>query len=118
MKTPFSSLERRSNPRHFLRVPIRIHLWKSQIPEQESVSQNLSLGGALFPAELAVQIGTVLELRLEMPEEISGENAAEWHCSGHVVRIDKPDSSRGRKGIAVQFDCYEVERPLPFPLNG
>lgn len=113
MKVPSSILDRRTSPRHPLRVLLRVRLWKSSSPEQKSISRDLSLSGAHFVTELPVQLGTVVELRLKMPEEISGEQTAEWRCSGHVVRIeDHPEAARQRKrNIAVQFDCYEVARP-------
>lgn len=113
MKVTSSLVDRRTSPRHFLRVLLRVRLWKSSNPEQSSISHNLSLGGAQFATELPVQLGTVVELRLKMPEEISGEQTAEWRCSGHVVRIeDHPEAARqGKRHVAVQFDCYEVARP-------
>ena len=111
MRVTSSTNDRRTSPRHYLKIPLRIRLWKSQIPEQRSISHNLSLGGALFPTELPVAVGTVVELRLRMPEEISGKESSEWRCSGHVVRIDEPAAAnRKKRGIAVQFDCYEVAR--------
>ena len=102
--------DRRTSPRHPLRVPLKVRLWKSETPEHKSISRNLSLSGAHFPTELPVAIGTVIELRLKMPEEISGERSAEWRCSGHVVRIDEQGPSQNKRDVAIQFDCYEVAR--------
>jgi hypothetical protein len=43
-----------------------------------------------------------------MPEEISGNPATEWRCTGHVVRVEPVDTPRGKLGVGVQFDCYEI----------
>lgn len=108
MHAPQVVRDRRLAQRHCLAIPIRVRLWKSALPEEPSVSRNLSTRGAFFFTELPVQIGTVIELRLRMPGEISGETACEWRCTGHVVRID--GGSEGRTPVAVQFDCYEIAR--------
>lgn len=109
MRVP-SRTDRRTTPRHPLRVPIKVRLWKSELPEHRSISRDISLRGAHFSTELPVEIGTVVELRLNMPEEISGERSAEWRCSGHVVRIEGEPSNGNKKEVAIQFDCYEVAR--------
>ena len=51
-----------------------------------------------------------MEVLLKMPEEITGEPTTEWLCSGHVVRVNPIDSPRGKLGVGVQFDCYQVSR--------
>jgi PilZ domain len=101
--------DRRISPRHFLHIPLRVRLWKSSLPEHNSVSLNLSAVGAYFATQLPVQIGSVLEIYFPMPEEISGEPLADWRCSGHVVRVSAEDSRRYH-GVAIQFDCYEIAR--------
>jgi PilZ domain len=111
MKVRSAVPDRRISPRHFLHIPLRVRLWKSPLPEHQTISSNLSAGGAFFTTELPVQIGTVVEIRLPMPEEITGEPLAEWRCSGHVVRVSGEDSHQ-RPGVAIQFDCYEIARAL------
>jgi hypothetical protein len=44
-----------------------------------------------------------------MPEKIVGPSTTEWRCTGHVVRVERIDTS-GELGVGVQFDCYEVSR--------
>ncbi|HUI76090.1 MAG TPA: PilZ domain-containing protein [Candidatus Acidoferrum sp.] len=109
MKVRSAVPDRRNSPRHFLRIPLRVRLWKSSLPEQQTISFNLSAGGAFFATELPVEVGTVLEIWLPMPQEITGEPLAEWRYSGHVVRIS-PEDSRRFLGVAIQFDCYEIAR--------
>jgi PilZ domain len=110
MKTATS--DRRVSLRHNFRVPIRVRIWKSGMPEQRSESENLSEGGILFVTDTPIPIGTVLEVLLKMPEAITGEPTTEWLCSGHVVRVEPIDSPRGKLGVGMQFDCYQVSRRI------
>ncbi len=94
--------------RHNIRTPIRIRRWKSAIPEERGESENLSEEGILFATNSVIPVGTVLEILLKMPEIVTGEPTTEWLCSGHVVRVEPIDSPRGKLGVAVQFDCYQI----------
>jgi hypothetical protein len=102
--------DRRQTSRLNIRTPIRVRWWKSAFPEQESESENLSENGILFATNSVMQVGTILEILLQMPELITCEPVTEWLCSGHVVRVEPIDSARGKFGVSVQFDCYQVAR--------
>ena len=52
--------------------------------------------------------GAKVELLLNMPQEITGVEASEWLCTGHVVRVEPVRSPRGELGVGVMFHCYEV----------
>ena len=102
--------ERRRSVRHEVKTALRIRIWKSKAPEERGQSENLSEKGILFATDSEIVVGTVLEILLKMPETITGEQTTEWLCSGHVVRVEPMDSPRGRLGVGVQFDCYEIPR--------
>jgi hypothetical protein len=102
--------DRRQTIRRNFRTPIRIRGWKSMLPEQESESENLSENGILFATNSVIQVGTILEIVLQMPELITREPTAEWLCAGHVVRVAPIASAIGKFGVSVQFDCYQVAR--------
>jgi hypothetical protein len=104
--------DRRLSLRRNFKIPIRIRVWKSAIPEQRNESVNLSERGILFATDSPMPIGTVVEVLLKMPEEITGVPTTEWLCSGHVVRAEPIDSPRGKLGVGVQFDCYQISREL------
>jgi hypothetical protein len=73
--------DRRVSPRHSFKLPLRIRIWKSAIPEQRTESENLSeRERGIYPQ-------------------------TEWLCSGHVVRTEPFSSPRGKLGVGVQFDC-------------
>src|SRR5450755_3206360 len=103
--------DRRLSQRYILRTPLRLRLRRSDFGERTLVSENLSQRGVFFATDLTISKGASLDLLVEMPEEITGVPAAQWLCTGHVVRVVPLDSSQGKNGIGVQFDFYEVSRP-------
>jgi len=114
-----SFLDRRFTKRHNLETPLRVRVWKSDVPERRAESLNLSQRGIFFATNLSLDKGEIVEILLKMPEEITGEPPTEWRCTGHVVRVEPVDSSKGKLGVGVHFDCYEVARakPLQPPLT-
>jgi hypothetical protein len=104
--------DRRQTIRHNLKTPIRIRLWKSAVLEERGESENLSENGILYATDSVIPVGAVMEIDLKMPEVVTGAPAAPWLCSGHVVRVERIDSPRGKLGVSVQFDCYEVSPGL------
>src|SRR5947209_9988678 len=107
-----AALDRRLAMRHDLKVSLRVRVWKSEVPEQRTESLNLSAKGIFFATNSVLPIGEVVEVLLKMPEEITGEPTTEWLCAGHVVRVEAVDSPRGKLGVGVQFDCFEIPRRM------
>jgi len=105
--------DRRLALRHDLKVSLRVRVWKSKFPEKREESVNLSSKGIFFATNSLLPIGEVVEVLLKMPEQITGEAPTEWLWAGHVVRLEAVDSPRGKIGVGVQFDCYEISRIMP-----
>ncbi len=84
---------------------------RSDGAERREESENLSQRGVFFATDLPLSKGAALDLLVEMPEEVTGVPAAQWLCTGHVVRVVEMASPRGARGVGVQFDFYEVSRP-------
>jgi Tfp pilus assembly protein PilZ len=87
-----------------------VRVWKSGWNEQRAESENLSERGVFFVTNAPLVIGSAVEILLKMPEEISGRPTTEWRCTGHVVRIEPVDTPRGKLGVGIEFDCYEILR--------
>jgi phage head maturation protease len=102
--------DRRLIRRYEIRTPLRIRVCKSNGLEQNAESLNLSEYGVYFATNSLLQEGEVVEVVLRMPEEVIGEEADEWRCTGRVVRVERIESALGELGIGVRFDCYEVAR--------
>ena len=96
-----------------MKTPLRVRLWKSAVPEYAGESVNLSQRGIYFATDSVLRKGETVEVFFNMPEEIIGEPTGEWRCTGHVVRVEKINTTSGKQGVGVQFDCYEVSRSTP-----
>jgi hypothetical protein len=101
--------ERRNSRRHLFRTKLRVRAWKSGWNERRAESENLRERGIFFATDAPLIIGSAVEVLLEMPEEISGPTT-EWRRTGHVVRLEPVDTPRGKLGVGIQFDCYEILR--------
>ena len=102
--------DRRLSLRHPFKTALRVRIWKSTTPELRAESINLSQRGIFFLTDIPLQQGEAVEVLLKMPEEITGEPTTEWRCTGLVVRVQPIDSAKGKLGVGVRFDCYEVSR--------
>jgi len=100
-------VERRSSCRHSLRIPVRLRVWGSPGPSRVAKSLDISEDGALVETDLPVRVGTILDLRIELPEEITGQPTTEWRFKSRVVRlILAPSASQSL--TAVHFDRLHV----------
>jgi hypothetical protein len=99
---------RRFAPRHNLAIGMRFQVLHSNVPEQRVESLNISTQGVYFATQLAIKEGAVVQLRMKMPQEITGKPSSEWRCTGHVVRVRPICPLRGPIGVGVLFDCYEI----------
>ena len=104
------SRDRRFSQRHNFKTALRVRVWKSGLPEERAESVNLSQRGIFFASSLRIAEGEVVEIPLKMPEEITGQPATEWRCTGQAVRVELADSLKGKFGVGVQFYCYEASR--------
>jgi hypothetical protein len=110
--------DRRLARRFCLAIPVYFRAWKSQAPAQKVESINVSECGVYFQTDTPPHEGAMIQVRLEMPKEITGRPTDEWRCAGKVVRIDPGRSPQGLLGVSVRFDYYEVARnssPPPTP---
>jgi Tfp pilus assembly protein PilZ len=116
--------DQRIAQRHAIKTALRVRIWKSSESEDRAESVNLSQRGIFFVTNKPFQKGEAIEILLKMPEEITGEPPNEWRCTGSITRVQPMDSPRGKFGVAVRFDCYEVasqkqpEAPVATPALG
>ena len=107
------SRDNRITPRLPVKADLRVRIWKSDIPELHAESLNLSERGIFFVTDRIFQRGEAVEVFLQMPQEVTGEPPTEWRCTGLVVHVQAVDGAKGRQGVGVRFDCYEVSRSQP-----
>jgi hypothetical protein len=104
--------DRRLAYRFPLKVPLRVRVWKSSAPEENLESMNLSERGVYFATDTPLREGVTVQIRFEMPEKITGRPAAEWYCTGRVVRVERISPLRPTLCVAVRFDYYEESPAL------
>ena len=102
--------DRRLAQRFILTIPLYIRAWNSQAAEQRVESVNISECGAYFETDKPPCEGAMMQIRLEMPKEITGHPTAEWRCTGKVTRIQPASPPSTLLGVSVRFDYYEVSR--------
>lgn len=106
-------VDRRQAYRHSLKIPLRLRPWGSSNPDRKGESVDISERGALLQTDLPLRPGSMIDLRLEIPEEITGQATTEWRCKGRVVRITRVPSLNGLNGVVrvgVHFDSLDVTR--------
>jgi hypothetical protein len=105
---PMKPSDRRLAQRFRLTIPLFIREWKAITPEREVSSVNLSEGGVYFETDTPPREGVMVQIRLSMPMEVTGDNTVEWRCTGKVVGV-RPTTPPGPSlGVGVRFDYYEI----------
>ena len=101
-------VERRRSFRHSLRIPLRLRVWGFSGPSRDAKSVDISEDGALLETDLPVRIGALLDLRIELPEEITGQPTTEWRCKSRVVHVTLASSVGYPLKVGVHFDWLGV----------
>ncbi|GAC1631982.1 MAG: hypothetical protein NVS9B14_04610 [Candidatus Acidiferrum sp.] len=92
-----------------MRVPLRIRVLEDPAQPAEFVdSMNISLRGAYFPTSLPLKVGSYVEVRFKMPEEILPGQTHEWTFTAKVAHC-QPLPRFGKKfGVGVYFLYYSA----------
>jgi hypothetical protein len=109
--------DRRLAQRFRLTIPLFVREWKTITPEKAVESVNVSECGVYFETDTPPREGAILQIRLEMPKEITGDATAEWRCTGKVVGVRPTCPPSVSLGVGVRFDYYEILR-IPGPSPG
>jgi PilZ domain-containing protein len=100
--------ERRLAARFNFKLPVRVRIPKSTVPEQWAESLNVSPRGIYFVTDLSLQKGMAVQVTFEMPEEVSKKPSSQWRCTGHVVHVEPNHTPQGAICVGLAFDCYEI----------
>ncbi|HVA94167.1 MAG TPA: PilZ domain-containing protein [Candidatus Dormibacteraeota bacterium] len=108
--------------RFSLAIPLFIREWNSLAPGKTAESLNISESGVYFEMNAPPRKGAMVEIRIRMPEIITGAATVEWRCVGKVMGVQPANSLHEAMGVRVRFDYYEVmgiHAPAPKPsLSG
>jgi hypothetical protein len=82
-------------------TPVRYRV-KNLVGWYAGMTENLSQSGVLFNGTKALPQNTLVEMRFEMPEEISGQRHSSVLCQGRIVRLkDKRTSENSEEGAVL-----------------
>lgn len=102
--------DRRFAQRFEVRVPILYRAWNSPSEFVEAITTNVSERGLYLLTNESLRIGSPVQIRIRMPEVITGSPDAEWDCAAMVVRV-RPGPAFGQPyGVGVRISYYEVTR--------
>ena len=102
--------DRRGAPRFRITIPLHFQLAKSSDPECHAETLDISSRGVLMETDAPPQLGSILVVRLRMPEMIMGWRVPEWTITGHVVHVEV-SAEPGKYSVGVQFHYYEAAAP-------
>ena len=96
-------------PRFPLRIPFR-YRQSSETHWHECKTVNISRTGVLFRAEQDIQPGSVLDMRIILPVEMTGKSLpTAIICWGPVVRSQLPEFPEIRPALAAVIRNYRLQ---------
>ncbi len=99
----------KSPKRFVLELPIE---FRSQHDHQwwPGKTKNISANGVLFSAGRALRPLTPIEIKVQLPQVLTGDSTVSLLCLGHVVRtVDASEASEQVQAAATFFDYRLVE---------
>jgi|SRR5215468_9543524 len=105
----FMPTEQRQTRRLFMRVPMLIRKLGNPTHEEELVeSMNISLRGAYFSTALELAVGSYVEVRFKVPEEIVPGQTHEWTFTARVIHREQLGRLGKKFGVGVYFLYYSA----------
>ena len=116
MNTPPLRLERRVGQRFPFLIPISLRQ-PTDCTDSVGFTQDLSSRGVFFFCDAAITVGSLIELTLRMPSEITLGVSMPVRCKGRVLRIVRPiapcridppaSTAEAKVGVAARLEEYE-----------
>lgn len=86
--------------------PVRYRV-KNLVGWYAGTTENLSQSGVLFHGAKSLPQNTLVEMRFEMPEEISGQKNSMVLCQGRIVRLKSKATSEEEVVLAAYILDYK-----------
>ena len=101
--------EQRQTRRLIMRVPMYIRSLANQEHSVELVeSMNISLRGVYFSTSLELEVGSYVEVRFKVPEEIVSGQTHEWTFTARVIHREQLGRFGKKFGVGVYFLYYSA----------
>ena len=104
--------DRRLAPRFRINIPLHFQLAKSSNADFERAAEtrDVSSSGICMETDVPPGVGSLLMVRMRLPEMIVGCRVPEWRIASHVVHVE-PAGDPGTFSVGVQFHYYEPLSP-------
>ena len=104
--------DRRLAPRFRIGILLHFRFAKSSDSEPECAAEtrDVSSRGACLEMDAPPGVGSLLVIRMRLPEMIVGWRVPEWRIAAHVVHV-QPSSGPPNFCVGVQFHYYEPLSP-------
>jgi PilZ domain len=99
--------ERRFLPRVDLEIPMRLRHATKATPEQACQTINVSVLGAYFSVDVALKVGELVQVLIELPKKVTGKQTAHYCFTARVVHVEPDGPAQGKHGVGVNFYSYE-----------
>ena len=116
MSTPPLRVERRVGQRFPFLIPVSLRQ-PTDCTASVGFTQDLSSRGVFFFCDAPLSVGSLIELTLRMPSEITLGESMPVRCKGRVLRIVRPIASclsdpaaptaEAKVGVAARLEEYE-----------
>ena len=93
-----------------VRFPLQVPVHFRHVGEpvwHQGIVENISCSGVLLRAEDFLQVQTIVELRLPLPNLVTAGERPEVACYGRVVRTVSPSAEQPCPGAAVSIEGYD-----------
>src|SRR5467141_3608076 len=99
--------ERRTARRFVLNVSLQLQLIQTpSLAPREVKAMNISTRGVYFTTDLPLLQGQLVQVFVQMPKEISGDELNERRFTGRVAHVHPNEFANGMSGVGVQFLYY------------
>jgi PilZ domain len=104
--------ERRTTRRYDLSLPIIIRVpAEKTLDQQAGKTRDISTRGLYFVMDQDLQAGSVLDLTLTLPAEVTRGTEVFVHASGKVIRVEpRIEEGNTRMGVAAVIERYDIVR--------
>ena len=96
----------RKAPRYLSEQPVVARWSNGGVHEVAGETRDVSAAGFFFYADFEPKEGSLVEVGLTLPPEVTGTNSKHVLCRGKVVRVEPTGGNK--HGIAIEMDSYEI----------
>lgn len=100
--------DKRRARRFELQLPVTVVSVGEESNQQTLRTKDISSNGMFIELDQKVDIGTRIEMIVDLPQEITQAGVVRLSCLGRVVRVDQAKPSR--TGVAVKIERYQFMR--------